>query len=135
MKLYYQKVTYYYKITRPYKIRTNVRGYECVTPFIRLDKDGVLYVSKDYAWDGPSGPTVDTKSSLAASLVHDVFYQLMRLGLLPRSCRAEADKELRRIGIDKGMFPPRAEMWYIAVRSCAGDAVKKGTEPKEEVAP
>ena len=37
-----------------------------------------MIVEKDYAWDGPSGPTIDTSNSMRASLVHDVLYQAMR---------------------------------------------------------
>ena len=39
-----------------------------------------ILVEDGYAWDGASGPTVDTRGSFEAALVHDVLYQCMRLG-------------------------------------------------------
>ena len=57
-----------------------------------IDRSG-MSVQKDYAWDGPSGPTIDTRNSLRASLVHDVLYQAMREGGLPRTFRRRADLE------------------------------------------
>jgi hypothetical protein len=37
-----------------------------------------LTVEKGYAWDGPSGPVIDAKENIRASLDHDALYQLMR---------------------------------------------------------
>lgn len=42
-------------------------------------KKGKLWVKEGYAWDGPSGPTIDTKAFIKASLVHDALYQILRL--------------------------------------------------------
>ncbi|MGH7536144.1 MAG: DUF1353 domain-containing protein, partial [Gemmatimonadales bacterium] len=45
--------------------------------FVRsLQGRGYLTVKEGYAWDGPSGPTVDTKDFMRGSLVHDALYQL-----------------------------------------------------------
>ena len=84
--------------------------------FIVLSTDGVLIVDKGYAWDGPSGPTIDTKNFMRGSLVHDALYQLMREGLLPEEWRDMADRELQRICIEDGMWKIRAWWVYRAVR-------------------
>ena len=46
--------------------------------FIEIGTDGLLTIRKGYAWDGPSGPTIDTKDFMRGSLVHDALYQLLR---------------------------------------------------------
>ena len=43
------------------------------TQFIHLAMDGRLTILSGYAWDGPSGPTIDTKSSIRGSLIHDAW--------------------------------------------------------------
>lgn len=48
----------------------------------RLERDGQMSVFPEYAWDGPSGPTVDTHAFILASAPHDVFYQMLRENLL-----------------------------------------------------
>ena len=92
------------------------------TEYIELSADGVLTIKAGYAWDGPSGPTIDTKSFMRGSLVHDALYQLMRNEHLPASCREEADQELYRLCREDGMCRFRA--WYVllGVRKGAGFA-------------
>ena len=83
---------------------------------------GLLEVYKGYRWDGASGPTIDTESTMAASCVHDVLYQMIREGLLPYSYKIKADKELRRLMIkaDSSWWGRiRASYYYAAVR-CFG---------------
>ncbi len=63
----------------------------------------LLSVKEDYMWDGPSGPTIDDRTNMRASLVHDVLYQAMREGLIDRSYRKAADQELRRLMIKDGL--------------------------------
>ena len=53
-----------------------------------------IIIRDKYNWDGPSGPTVDTKNSMRASLVHDALYQLIRIGQLDKRYRKKADKVL-----------------------------------------
>lgn len=92
------------------------------TEYIVLSKEGVLVINEGYAWDGPSGPTVDTKNFMRGSLVHDALYQLMREGLLPEYWREQADKELQRICIEDGMWRIRAWWVYRAVRDFGGSS-------------
>ncbi len=82
------------------------------TNFITLTTAGRLTIRIHYAWDGPSGLTVDTRSFMRGSLVHDALYQLMRTGKLDyKKYRNCADKLLRKICLDDKMHPFRA--WYV----------------------
>jgi hypothetical protein len=62
--------------------------------FVTLEK-GKLVIRKDYAWDGASGPVFQTKTLVAASLLHDALYQIIRELKLSEWFRKEADNELR----------------------------------------
>ena len=95
--------------------------------FIALN-DGVLTILSGYAWDGASGPTLDTPSCIRGSLVHDALYQLMQAGMLPNSFRIHADKELRRVMEQDGMFKPRAWAWYHFVRRFGGKYVTESSK-------
>lgn len=114
---------YKYQLVDAYPVEVNIRPAAPIdTDYIALTSDGVLTVKKGYAWDGPSGPTFDTKNFMRGSLVHDALYQLMREELLPGSCRKDADLELHRICREDGMSKFRA--WYVllGVRKGAGFA-------------
>jgi len=81
------------------------------TRFINLSSDGVLTIRSGYAWDGPSGPTIDTRNFMRGSLIHDALYQLMRLELLPLEFKEPSDKELIRYCKKDGMSSLRA--WWV----------------------
>ena len=103
-----------------------------VTPWIELSPDGWLRFRAGYAWDGASGPTYDSKSSMRASLYHDGGYQLIRLGLLDHALRATLDKIFRRICIEDRMWSARAEIWYHLVRIFADPATDHAAESPDE---
>lgn len=87
------------------------------TDYIDLDVNGKLTIRKGYAWDGPSGPTVDTKNFMRGSLVHDALYQLMRHGHLSNDThRDDADELLRTMCKEDGMTSTRAWWVYRGVR-------------------
>lgn len=90
--------------------------------FVRLSADGWLSIRNDYAWDGPSGPAIDTPNFMRGSLVHDALYQLMREGLLDRAHRARADEILQEICIEDGMSLARAWWVHLGVRLGGGPA-------------
>jgi len=94
------------------------------TTYVRL-KNGELLVRKHYAWDGPSGPTFDTKSFMRGSLFHDVLYQLMYNGQLDKKYRKYADQLLRQICREDGMNRIRAWYVYRSVRAFGGFKVRK----------
>ncbi len=72
---------------------------------------GEITIWKGYAWDGPSGPTIDTKTFMRGALVHDALYQLMREGKVDIKHREQADKILRQLCLEDGMCRVRA--WYV----------------------
>ena len=99
------------------------------TPFVKFSKNGRLRVKKGYAWDGPSGPMIDDNTNMRASLVHDVLYQLMRLGELDyKQDRALADKIFFEMCREDGMKPVRAKWALDAIR----DVGVRHAKPRKE---
>jgi len=90
--------------------------------FVDLSKRGLLTIKVNFCWDGPSGPTIDTRNSMIGALAHDALYYLMRKKLLDRKYRKQADIILRDICISQGMLKCRAGLWYGAVRKLASGA-------------
>jgi hypothetical protein len=84
--------------------------------FIRVDAAGWVTVYKGYGWNGASGPTFDSKSTMVPCLMHDVCYDLIANGCLPRSCREPIDQKMRRDLVAWGMNRVRAWYWYWGVR-------------------
>jgi len=133
-KIYYRK-GYKYQLARTYSIQTDIYGYDIHTEFIDLTPEGLLTIKQGYAWDGASGPTRDTPSSMRGSLIHDGLYQLIREAHLPASLRERADQYLKEICLEDEMLPERAEVWFIMVREFAGPAAESKNDRKIIVAP
>jgi len=126
-----------YRDLRPYKYQL-LEDYEhvCEGAWARSEFDGSflslsreakgfrIVVKRGYAWDGASGPAIDTPTIMRASLVHDALYQLMRLRIIPQAFRQRADEVLREISIEDGMSVIRATYVYWAVRLFASGAAK-----------
>ena len=130
------KSGYKYQLVENYRVRVSIFPRRDIkTEYIDLNKDGFLTIKKGYAWDGPSGPTFDTKSFMRGALVHDALYQLMRLELLNQTWRREVDRELRRICLEDGMMGIRAWWVYKAVRHGAGYAASPDSRKKIYTAP
>ena len=89
---------YRYQLQEGYSLVISIRPAAAVgNDYIALDPQGALRIAKGYAWDGPSGPTLDTANFMRGSLVHDALYQLMREGLLDHTVHREAaDRILQR---------------------------------------
>ena len=122
MKIFYRK-GYKYQLAEDFCFDTGILQEKIIIiGFINLDPDGHLLIKAGYAWDGPSGPTLDTHSSMRGSLVHDALYQLLRLEALDKRFRAEADKLLYTVCIEDGMWKLRAKLWYRAVVRAATSA-------------
>jgi hypothetical protein len=98
---------------------------------VQIDKRGTLTIKKGYAWDGPSGPTIDTKNFMRGSLIHDALYQLIREGFIPQDERQLCDDILRRLCRQDGMSYIRALWVYQGVR--LGGA--SSTQPDMLIAP
>jgi hypothetical protein len=87
---------------------------DIVFRFIEI-KDGTLYIADDYAWDGPSGPTFDSKKTLRPSLIHDAIYQLMREGIISVEFKEPIDKLFFKELRNNKVWFIRARLWYRAV--------------------
>ncbi|MBI5178806.1 MAG: DUF1353 domain-containing protein [Nitrospinae bacterium] len=109
---------YKYQLRKDYTVKTGIIPKEPVdTGFIALTLEGHLTVRTGYAWDGPSGPTIDTQSFMRGALVHDALYQLMREEKLNKGKdREPADRLLQTICLEDGMWSVRAWAAYKAVR-------------------
>lgn len=133
MSIYY-KEGYKYQLETNYYIKTALKPLQFVTTeHLNLDLEGLLLIRKGYAWDGPSGPAVDTPNFMRGSLVHDALYQLIRQKHLPKTARKEADKLLQKICKEDGMSALRAWWVYQGVSrfgasSANPDNAKKITE-------
>lgn len=86
------------------------------TEYIILSTGGELVIKKGYAWDGASGPAMDTKNTRRATLAHDALYQLMKMELLSRSWRKEADLELDKILKEDEVWALRRWYWLKGIR-------------------
>jgi hypothetical protein len=106
-----------------------------VTDWIELDPDGTMRIFAGYAWDGASGPTYDSKSSMRPSLGHDASYQLIRMGLLDPKWREAADRAFRRQCGEDGKWSIRAQLWYQAVRLFAKPATDPASQSPDQCAP
>ena len=104
---------YKYQVMQEYKVKIDIKPDKYLKyRFMSLSKGGTLTIREGYAWDGPSGPTIDTPNFMRGSLVHDVLYQIMRLGGLDHEkYRKRADEILREICVEDGMSAFRA--WYV----------------------
>jgi hypothetical protein len=109
---------YKYQLKDSYTVSIGIRlAVPIKTDYISLDADGSITIKKGYAWDGPSGWTIDTLTFMRGSLLHDALYQLMREKHLDHNTyREPADRLLQRICKEDGMWSLRAWWVYQAVR-------------------
>ena len=115
---------YKYQLKETYTVAIDVKpSLPINTEYIDLDVAGNLAIREGYAWDGPSGPTIDTLTFMRGSLVHDALYQLMRESHLDHALYREvADRILQRICKQDGMWSLCAWLVYHAVRIFADPA-------------
>ena len=107
------KAGYKYQLKARYAVQIDIRPAAPIDmEYLGLTTDGTLTVKKGYAWDGPSGPTIDTLNFMRGSLVHDALYQLMREGRLgEETYREPADRLLQKMCKEDGMSGLRA--WWV----------------------
>lgn len=118
-----------YRLEAQYEDVIPLRPPESIkTDYVVLLHNGYFVIRKGFAWDGPSGPAIDTATFMRASMVHDSLYGLLRSGLLPAMFKDQADVLLRVMCIEDGMNPIRAWWVYTAVKTFA----KRATTPEGE---
>lgn len=109
---------YKYQLAADYTVPTGIKPTaDVTTKFVDLQIDGTLTIRDGYAWDGPSGPVVDRKENMRASLVHDALYQLMRLRKLSRKAhRDRADRLFRAMCMEDGIPRNLAQAYYLGLK-------------------
>ena len=94
---------YKYQITKEYWVQINIHPMAPMNHvFYGLEPNGLLCIKVGYRWDGASGPTIDTKNTMRASCIHDIFYQMMRERQIRLEHKDAADLELKRIMLEDG---------------------------------
>lgn len=139
-KIKYRSVKgYKYILAETHQTQTDIRPKTAVIEpkegktFIRLDENGILTVYEGYAWDGPSGPTFDTKNFMRGSLIHDAIYQLIRQDRISENYRKYADMHLYTCCIEDGMSEFRASYVYQAVRMFGNSSAEHTGKPETAV--
>lgn len=102
---------YKYQLAETYSVTIPLRPVCTITTdFISLSNHGRLIIKSGYAWDGASGPMIDTDNVMIPSLVHDALYQLLRQRHLHAAWRQSADDIFYQLCLEHGMNRFRA--WY-----------------------
>lgn len=113
------KKGYKYQLTEDTKVYYSKCAFPCVTGDFYEITDCYIEGKKGYAWDGPSGPTLDTPATMEAALVHDIIYQALREQKIRGDheyYRRAADQLLRDLIVKNGGSKFRAWYFYWAVR-------------------
>ena len=127
---------YRYQLVSGYAVQIDIKPpRDIVSDYIKLTTDGYLMIAAGYCWDGPSGPTIDTKSFMRGSLIHDALYQLMRNNHLAADQRFAADRELYTACRADGMNYIRAQYTYRAVRWFGASSANPENKKVVQVAP
>lgn len=131
------KSGYKYQLVEDYHIDSKIKPVDDIdTDYIALDKTGHMTVKKGYAWDGTSGPVVDTDENLRASLVHDAFYQLMRNRKLKTAdYKDKADKLFRSMCKQDGVPSTVAQLYYMGLEKLGKPAADPANVKKVYRAP
>lgn len=110
-----------YQLVEDYSVQTPVIGEAICDKYFELLPNGMLHIFAGFGWDGASGPTFDSKSSMTPSLVHDAFCICMRDGRLSYDKWQDIVNDFfRQMCIACGMMPLRAAIWHAGVEF--GDA-------------
>ena len=128
---------YKYQLAANYTVSTGIQPKKEVDDlFIKLSLDGTLTIVAGYAWDGPSGPVVDTKRNLRSSLVHDALYQLMRQRHLTiKDHKNAADRLFKKHCIEDGVPSTTAQIYYLGLKLGGKPSADPKNERKTHVAP
>jgi len=122
-----------YILRSPVKHSSPITGLTIITPYGGICSDGTISIPAGYAWDGASGPAIDTPTIIPGSLFHDFLYQCMREGVLDRKYKDAADMLLKEICLECGMWQTRANWVYWAVKSFAKRSVLPDKKPRNKI--
>ena len=137
MEYVFYKKGYKYQLNEDYSTVISVKPDSNInSDYIVLSDEGSLTIKKGYAWDGPSGPTIDTLNFMRGSLVHDALYQLMREGGLDKGGnRKAADRLLQQMCKEDGMSSIRAWWVYTGLRFGGDPAADPSNKKPIVIAP
>lgn len=135
----YRRIDYWkYELVEPLAVQTAIKqSLGLVIAYngkmlADLEPTGLLTIYPGYAWDGATC-AIDTPDFMTASLVHDVLYQMIRLGKLHMSMRKAADQALYDLCIAAGMNWFRAQCVYKAVRWFGENAAKPNERDENKI--
>jgi hypothetical protein len=132
MKIRYVEGMKYWLPEDVMPVKTPITGVRIEDKFFNLAPDGTLRLFGGFAWNGASGPTFDTKSSIGPSAVHDAFCWCMRDGRLDYDKWQDRVNEFfRQQCIEDGMWEWRAGVWHAGVE--IGDAGNPDQGPDRRV--
>lgn len=122
---------YKYKLEEEVTIRVpfscfTMPHFNIETPFISL-AGGMLTIREGYAWNGASGPVLDTSSVMFGSLIHDAWYQMIREEYLPMWTRPHADDWFGDLCVEDGLFRWTADMYVEVLKECGEKFARKKT--------
>lgn len=122
-----------YQLARDYMRRTPIcPDDDIVTKWWTLTRSGLLLLKDGYAWDGASGPTFDTESSISSSAEHDALCKMLRNRSLDYDKWQDKVNEFFRERCEEnGMNPLRARIWHAGVEF--GDAGNPNQGPDDEI--
>ena len=125
--IYYKKRRKYkYNLHGDYEYKADIKVEEpSDLGYVKISQDGLLTIKKGYAWDGPSGPTFDTKNFMKGSLVHDALYQLIREEKINEDQRKRSDEILKEICLEAGMSKIRAWWVFLGVHWFGASSAKQ----------
>ncbi len=125
-----------YCLSEDFEIYTPILYNNINDKWFSLKENGLLSIKAGFCWDGPSGPTWDTKDSMKASLIHDVFCILMRDRRLNfKLYQDEVNHFFRNLCIADGMPAWRAKLWHIAVEFADAGNPNQGADREVQEAP
>lgn len=138
MRFIRYKAGFKYQLAQGAMYASEIQIFEGInTKYFNMTLDGLIQVNAGYAWDGPSGPSLDTKNFMRGSLFHDIGYQMLREGLLPhgQGYRTKFDELLRHLCIADGMSKFRAWYVYESVNRFAKKAAAEENKKEVLIAP
>lgn len=113
----YQDIkNYKYRLAKTFVVQTPIKNKGFKHELFVLKDNGSLIINFGYLWDGVSGPTWDTETTMIAGLIHDAFYQAIRLGLINLTVKDMVDLFFHTTMLKEGVWITRAWFFYQAVK-------------------
>lgn len=104
-----------FKLIEMVQIQTDIKGYEYEDCYVKLTKNGMLYIFPGFEWSA-SGPTVDSPWTRRGSLYHDALYYISLLGVFKgkdsKKVRKKADILFKKT-MKEDLNKPKMK-WYVA---------------------